>query len=1081
MISQRRVVDGIQHFSPSKEMWVDKTTENLPDKVTVSFRRGQTGILDMQSPRIAFWAKLIEERQRNNQPVYVEIDEETNVITNMLLPSYYTVDKMETDEHGDLRVLFQPSSAVHYLLQSDPNFSAMQEKLQTALDNSTELWVTETRDEHEIIDIRVPSDPSGDPSDPSPVPPEDPPVSEARAMELYNNMNAESCNPCSPSADCIPFLYPDDGCWIRAHIMCHMMRDGGPDMTANPSEDPEKVWIHGWLTAPTANHPDCHVNWGWHVAPTVMTNLSGGGTEKQVIDPSLTPSPEALALWKNRQGDPSATLTETDWTNYNWVGDTTSVSLAQSHVHMQTYRNRLQQRCLDFGPPPYNCVRNCFFIIDRNTFSDDEIEAMLSVSSPAEIEDAFYIVADGFSPHELGFTNATMQVTPTTNITPSVSGMTFSADRLVFEYPTHLNRRQRLTWVYKISFASTTDFTTERKTLTINATVSTKSSAGLFYLIQQPNPYEIDGAVSWLSTDLRTFQIKTGQSKFNVAMGSNPSAFITQAISNLNSGSAGGQTFENDISTDQQTSQLELSPTQNGTAVYNFAIAKVRYRALSTSATDVRVFFRLFPVATTSLAYDQAITYRRHESGATIVPLLGIKNNEVAAIPCFASPRINSATSSITTQTDPANITTIPPNPGGAEVIRYFGCWLDINQTTPQFPITPSPIDGPYTSGRISIQDHVRNEHQCLVSEIAFTPAPAQNGSTPSVSDKLAQRNLAIVESANPGLASSRRIPQTFEVRPSTSTLENDELMIDWGNVPQGSVASIYIPGIDVDDILLLAAKIYRSHRFVRLDKHTLKCETGGITYIPIPFTDGSYPGMLTIDLPEGVTKGDVFKVVVKQVTGEIPKAATTRLATVPKSTWRHIVGAFQLTIPVREKGDMLPGQMKTLSIMRWIQRAIPLQNRWYPVFGRYVLQMAERVDALGGDATKVAPSPSGQWKEAYVRCLSLFILLILLIAAFLVGVGTLSGGLVAMTGTLLCAFLVAAYTHWIKTCRPRICRVLKTILFGTGLGALVLVVLALAGHGTKQLFATLSVGVIVAVLTSIVSIVKGCFKAPQI
>ena len=112
---------------------------------------------------------------------------------------------------------------------------------------------------------------------------------------------------------------------------------------------------------------------------------------------------------------------------------------------------------------------------------------------------------------------------------------------------------------------------------------------------------------------------------------------------------------------------------------------------------------------------------------------------------------------------------TIPKDTGGAEVHHYFGCWLDINQTDQLFSLVfPSTnIDGPYTSGCLSIQDHIRGAHQCLVAEIAFLPAPAQNGSTPSNSDKLAQRNLSIVESANPGLDFSRRIPQTFETQPS--------------------------------------------------------------------------------------------------------------------------------------------------------------------------------------------------------------------------------------------------------------------------------------------------------------------------
>lgn len=1086
MYGQIRLIDGIRSFSPTREKWVSKPPEDLPERVTVSFRTGYTGLLDMKNPRSVHWATIIDELERASQPVYVEIDQESNVITKVLIPEVCRVERLDPDEHGNLMVRLQPSSAIHALLRSDPNFESMRASLQAALDEGSERLITETRDEHEIIDVRRPEGGSGGPADPSPPPPTDPPVSEIRAGGLFNNMNSESCTPCNPASDCIPFLFPDDGCWIRAHIMCHLMRTGGPDTTTNPPEDPEKVWIHASagnrLDIVTANHPDCRLpwGWGWHVAPTLMVSLPGGD-EKRVIDPSLCNSPVSFADWKNRQGDPGASLTATAWTDYNWIGDNTTVSISQAHQYMQLYRNRLRERCLDFGPPPYSCTRNSFFIIDRNTFSDDEVEAMLHIASPAIVEAAFYIIVDGFSPYELGFTSAAMEKTPTLNLSPAVPGMTITADRLEFEYPTHLNRRQRLTWVYDIRFANTNAFTSERIMVTLQASLSTVSSTGYLYLIKQPNPYEVDGEISWLSTDLRVFQIKTGESKFGVTMGSDPSTFITQVITNLNTSNTGGQTYENNISIDQQTSRLELSQTVNGVPVYNFAIAKVRYRALSVSATDVRVFFRLFPVATTSLEYDQATTYRRHEAGGTVIPLLGIKNNEVTAIPCFASPRINSAAVSMTTQTDTPNVRTIPPNPSGIEVVRYFGCWLDINQIQPHFPIQPTPVDGPYTSGRKSIQEFIRNEHQCLVSEIAFTPAPAQNGATPSVSDKLAQRNLAIVESANPGLVFSRRIPQTFEIRPSTSKLEHDELMIDWGNVPEGSVATLYLPGIDANEILLLAAKKYRSHRLVRIDENTLKFGTGGITYLPIPFTDGNFPGMLTVDLPEGIAKGQVFNIVVRQVTGEQPPIVVThrlmhRVET-PQPSLRRIVGSFQLTIPVREKGDILPKQQRLLSNLRWIERGIPANNRWAPVFGKYVTQIAQRVDALGGESNKVAPSASGQWQEAYRRCLILTVASVLLIAVLVVGIGTLTVGLMAMAGIPVFALLIGAVRFWIYNCRPMMCQMLRALLAGAGIGAIILALLAVFGISTPGLIATLIVSAGITVLTAIVSWAKGCFK----
>ncbi|MCC5642618.1 hypothetical protein LC607_06565 [Nostoc sp. CHAB 5824] len=1074
MYSQRKLIDGIRNFSPAKEAWVSQPIENLPNTVTVQFKSGQSGYLDLKNPRAANWARIIEELERANQPVYVEIDNETGIITNVRVPRTYRIEQIDVDEYGNLRVLLQPSSAIHLLLRSDPNFEAMRASLQAALDDGSERLITETRDEHEIINVTLPEASSGNAPDPPPNPPIDPPVSEARALQVFNNMNSESCNPFAPSSDCISFLYPDDGCWIRAHIMCHLMRAGGPDPTTNPPEDPEKVWIRGFLNVPTANHPDCSVGWGWHVAPTLMVTLPTGN-DKQVVDPSLSPAPESKADWKNRQGNPSATLTDTAWTSY-FQGDTQSVSLSQARQNMQYYRDELQDRCLEFGPPPYSCTRGCFFIIDRSTFSNDEIEAMLQISAPAVIRDAFYIVVDGFKPQDLGFTAPTMQHTPTLNGSPLITGMTLTATRLVFEYPSHLNRRQRLTWVYDVSFANTNGFTSEFITVTLQASIATVSSTGYLYLIQQPNPYEIDGEISWLSTDLRVFQIKAGQAKFGVAMGSDPSAFITQVITNLNNGNTGGQTFDNDISTDQQTSRLELSSMVDGTPVYNFAVAKVRYRALTVSATNVRVFFRLFPVATTSLEYNQSNTYRRHITGETVIPLLGIKNNEVAAIPCFASPRINSAVTSMIAQTDAPNVQTIPPNASGAEVVRYFGCWLDINQTQPQFPIQPTPVDGPYTSGRQSIQDLIRNEHQCLVSEIAFTPAPVQNGFTPSVSDKLAQRNLAIVASANPGLVSSRRIPQTFEIQPSTLKQEHDELMIDWGNVPVGSVATLYLPGIAASDILLLAARKYRSHRLIRIDEHTLRCDTGGITYIPIPFTDKNLPGLLTVDLPEGIEKGQVFKVVVRQVTGE-PQRIPIALVKTFMPSIRYIVGAFQLTIPVRTKAEMLPGQQRLLSNLRWIERAIPPANRWAQVFGKYVAQVADRVDALGGDSTKVAPSASGEWQEAYRTCLLLMLITALLITVLVVGIGTQTGNVIVLGGIPVIALLAGIVNYWRQKCRPKTCQLLRALLIGSAVSVLVLGLIALLGQFTPRIVAALLGSIGLTAAATFLSWTKDCFK----
>ncbi|MCP3664273.1 MAG: MFS transporter, partial [Gammaproteobacteria bacterium] len=860
----------------------------------------------------------------------------------------------------------------------------------------------------------------------------------------------------------------------RAHLMAYKMLD------YSPPEDPEKVWINaasGTRLDPfVPNHPDCRLPWGWawHVAPTLDVVLPGGN-EKRVIDPSLSTAPMSKNDWRDLQNI-TANLTDSVWTQYSPYPTSTATE-AQAQADMQYYRNALQVRCLTYGPPPYSCIKNLFFIMDRNTISDDEVEAMLLSGSPAQIQDAFYIVLDGYTPDELGFTSPTMERQPTISISPSVSGMTLTADRIEFEYPSQLNRRQRLTWIYSIDFVDTSAFTASRRTISLQADMDGETGAGTLYLIEQQNPYEIDGPTSWLSIDLRVFQIIDGESRFNETMVTDPNTFITNVISNLNNNTA-GQTFES-ISIDQQTSRLELSQTVDGTAVYNFALAKVRYRSVDTDATDVRVIFRLFPWATSSVEYNQATGYRRYQSGSRVVPLLGKKDNDVTAIPCFASPRINSAVVSMTTQTDAPNVQTILRDATGAEVSQYFGCWLDINQLQNQFPFQfpATNIDGPYTSGRRTIQEHIRSEHQCLVAEIAFLPAPAQNGSTPAQSDKLAQRNLAIVESPNPGIDFSRRIPQTFEIQPALSPAEHDELMIDWGNVPEDSVATIYLPGIDSREMLTLASRKYRHHRLKRIDEHTVRFKTGGISYLPIPFVDGSFPGLLTIDLPKGITKKDVFTVIVRQVT-DSRQQQPVRMKVIEKlPSDRHIVGSFQLTIPVRDKTAILPGQQRLLSNLRWIERVIPATNRWAPVFSKYVVHIANRVDGLGGDSLKVAPSPSGQWREAYSTCRLLWLFSTLLIAALIILSSTPSGGTVVWGSIPVAALLAGTVYYWRRKCRPTICQLLRALLTGSVAGTLFLLIIFLFGQPTPNLAAAFIAGVGISATTAITSWLKGCFR----
>src|SRR5437867_3392920 len=128
-------------------------------------------------------------------------------------------------------------------------------------------------------------------------------ISFQRARELFELVNARVCCPADAPAPCIPFDFPDDGCWGRAHEMCRLIQAAGAD--------PEKVWIYGRLRVATANNPACEVRWGWHVAPTLQVDVSGA-IETYVIDPSLFLEPVPQATWAGVQGDPGAVLVPTD-------------------------------------------------------------------------------------------------------------------------------------------------------------------------------------------------------------------------------------------------------------------------------------------------------------------------------------------------------------------------------------------------------------------------------------------------------------------------------------------------------------------------------------------------------------------------------------------------------------------------------------------------------------------------------------------------------------------------------------------------------------------------------------------------
>ncbi|MGQ0712829.1 MAG: galactose oxidase-like domain-containing protein [Gemmatimonadaceae bacterium] len=623
---------------------------------------------------------------------------------------------------------------------------------------------------------------------------------------------------------------------------------------------------------------------------------------------------------------------------------------------------------------------SCQVVTDRSTFSILEVEALLGAAPIAEFPDALYLLVDGFLPHEIG------TPPPTPSLTfefdgpggGAVSGLTHAVGAPLYEDPTlPPDVAQRVTFPVTLRFADTTAYGgfTEVRSVHVTAQVGVHSCTATLTLSKQPNPYMLDGPVTWLSTDLRVFQIRAGDSRAGVTQGSGGgagNAFIKQLLTDFNATAVSPSHPFFAISTNQAASGLELSQEVAGQRVYNYAVAMVRYRAIALPATDVRVFFRLFNTVGTAIEFDPATTYRRAGMGADQIALLGRQATNIISIPFFAEPRVDATAVSMTTQADPANKRTLAPL-GATESVGFFGCWLDFNQETGRFPLNPAVgDDGPFaTTSLRSIQQLIRGRHQCFIAEVFFEPDPIPAGATPGSSDNLSQRNLAIEESDNPGSPITHTIQHTFELKPSRGMLPGwepierteilahahgsarafppDEVIFRWRDLPIDSRVTLYLPDVSLDDVLRAASRRGGPPRFERVDQHTLRCLVGDVSFLPVPGGRVvNIPGLLTIELPQTVVTKQVFTVSVQQFSG----------------ITRRILGAFQITIPVLDAPIILPGATRTLSVMRHIAEAIPPTDRWYPIFLRFLSHQGDRVRELGGNPDAVEPSPNGDGRR---------------------------------------------------------------------------------------------------------------------
>ena len=651
-----------------------------------------------------------------------------------------------------------------------------------------------------------------------------------------------------------------------------------------------------------------------------------------------------------------------------------------------------------------------YFVNDKSTFGVDEVTDVIA-DSGGTFPNAFWVMLEGYTIDQLSIDQPSPLTPVLSGAFSTIPGLTIAPNGSGTEYelPGDLYTPQRIRFPYDVGFTSAAlgSFPAAgnppvTRVLEADMTIdgANESAVTLFELVSGANPYftNIDPAqdnVFWLSQDLRVFSGAPaidntpvpGGPTFSTDSIAGAYSYIQSLLTYLNAnfkdptgadpfatilpGQSGALTGDSSVTPIVVNATFPITIGTN----YNFAVARVRLRGSvgpSGAANNVKVFFRLWTTQSADTDYQTASTYLSN------VDAVGLPDSPLPApdshtIPFFATSNAPDFSDPNNPEYGPsgANNRTIQIDSGDG-AWAYFGSFLNVYDSSNI--VNGSPV-----------QALLAGTHHCIVAQIAYDDAPIVNANgvtmSPENSDKLAQRNLQITRSDNPGAVDTHRIPQTFDVRPTALVASApgglldypDELMIDWGNTPVGCTATIYWPQVDTSAVVRTASRLYGTHLLTAPDGNTLQCKvTRGVTYVPIPTGSGeNFAGLLTVDLPPTVVKGQEFKIIVRrirtrQMQSKIdvviasPRVAAVKPQPVAMRNWRYVVGTFQVRIPVSTRDVLLFPEENTLAVLKWRLQNMSPSNRWHPVLKRYLGYVAARVDGLGGNSAEIPPSLQG-------------------------------------------------------------------------------------------------------------------------
>jgi hypothetical protein len=263
-------------------------------RVTFKLDKGEA-FLPLDPEDYSWMRNYVSLLQQINRGTYVLVKKDeklgADVIVNMWTTDQGTA-RMKALDGGGLAIRLSGSAARYELTPATPQFESLRERL-LVLDGLPLILALSDDGEilngsPEVLGLDVPRRRNVIPScgiDPAKLPWIDP----SRVQGLFDSLAPATCPLPEAKEDCVPYLFPDNGCWVRAHLICIHLRE-------KHKVEAGKVWVFGNLETATPHHKTGRVKWEMHVAPVVR--VGNGPGDLRVLDPSVFCGPASVASWE---------------------------------------------------------------------------------------------------------------------------------------------------------------------------------------------------------------------------------------------------------------------------------------------------------------------------------------------------------------------------------------------------------------------------------------------------------------------------------------------------------------------------------------------------------------------------------------------------------------------------------------------------------------------------------------------------------------------------------------------------------------------------------------------------------------